>query len=421
MKLVFCLVIFLTLNQSIQANPSPKALTLEEFKSLVQTSSHRLRAMKLRKNAAKIAIDIEEQKKWPRLKAKGGYQHEENSKAREDFLTGSLEVSYDIIDLPTKYKAKKAQAELTLQKDRLAQKQYKIINETEVNFYRLLFLDKKLKALNDLINRTKSNLIAVKKRVRSGKSAKSDIISFELELTDLTTNKKTLQRERYIAKKKLLIDVHDAIKDFSPIGDLPHYHLEESHQSISSKINSSFAVKNMIAKSDNAKLLISSAKAKKYPKLGVAIEGGYFDPDFSLTKDRAQVEGRLYLTWDLFPGLLNTSEGKKSSKLALASLVEKEHSIHLLQDEIESVVNELKSIQDRVDTDLKKIKLSKRLYKAVLQEYRRGIKSNEDVKSASKAIYNSQVSDYEGRLSFVELVKGLESKLGSVIKVSKHK
>lgn len=421
MKILFCLIIFFTLNPSVHANTSPKTLTLEEFKNLVKTSSHRLRAMKLRKNAAKIAINIEKQKRWPRVKAKGGYQHEENSNSREDFFTGSLEVSYDILDLETKYKTKESQAELALHKNQFTQKQYEIINETEVNFYRLLFLDKKMMALKDLISRTKFNLIAVKKRVRSGKSANSDIISFELELTDLTTEKKTLQRERYIAKKKLLIDVHDAIKDFVPLGELPHYHLEETQQSISEKINGSFTVKNMIAKSENAQLLISSAKAKKYPKLGVAIEGGYFDPDFSLTKDRAQVEGRLYLTWDLFPALLNTSEGKKNSKLALASQVEKEHSIHLLQDEIESVINELKSIQDRVDTDLKKIKLSKRLYKAVLQEYRRGIKSNEDVKSASKAIYNSQVSDFEGRLSFVELVKGLESKLGSVIKVSKHK
>ena len=421
MRFFLCLITLLVLTLTAQASANPRALTLDEFKSLVQQSSHRLRAMKLRKNAAEIAIDVETQNLWPSLKAKGGYQYEKNSNTDEEFVTRSLELSYDIFDLHARYKVKEAQAEHSLQKLRFAHKQFQIESETEVNFYRLLFLDKKLVVLDEHIKRTDSQLSAVKKRVRSGKAAKSDVLSFELELTELATDRKSLQRERYVAKKRLLIDVHEMVKDFEPKGELPHYHLEETRASITKQISNSFPVRRKASQQQKAHLHLSTAKAKRLPKLGVTLEGGYLDPDFSIEPNRSQVEGRVHLTWNLFPDLLNSSERKKDSTLAKASEVEREHAVHVLHDEIESVVNELKSIQDRVDADFKKIGLAKRLYKEVTKEYRRGVKSNEDVKAASTAIYSSQVSDFEGRLAFVELVKGLESKLGHKIKVSSHK
>jgi outer membrane protein TolC len=120
--------------------------------------------------------------------------------------------------------------------------------------------------------------------------------------------------------------------------------------------------------------------------------------------------------WELFSGF----ESANHRKVAAAQLVKAKaeldnNRVHILS-RAEQLRNQLKSISSRLEFEQKNQKQIERFLKAVQDEYRRGFKNSNDLKSALELVLDTQINKGILRADYFEARAELQEILGIELK-----
>lgn len=258
------------------------------------------------------------------------------------------------------------------------------------------------------------NLETVKLRRSSGRISDADLIEFELFDSKLRQDLISLEIESSAAKAEL-----EAFSGYGPIQQLTT-NLEPMKLDLDS-IDLKSLLGSEKSKLQQDRLQVEAAQARK------SLTTGGFLPEVSLKATHGSLGLRettvspetafgITARWELFSGLETVNSRRVSSAQLAKAEAELESSQIQSLSRAEQLRNQLKGILARLDFENKNQKQIERFLKTVQDEYRRGVKNSNDLKSALELALETQINRALLRSDYFLARAELQEILGTELK-----
>ena len=281
-------------------------------------------------------------------------------------------------------------------------------------FYHYMFLERKSAIFKDERKRSIFHRDLVKKRFRSKLVTETDYLEFRLYLNKLNNIIESNELEKHSVFNEIFLTVgEESLDTFKINGELPHLHIEFKLEDIVKKVKESPHIKIR----DMAYLMAErDYKIKNggwYPKVNLKAEYGRLDEvETGVPSTETSSKVMLQFDWELF------SAGQTKSDISTAFLNKKKAEYIKSYSELNSVIKAqrsfklLKMLEKSIDEEEDNLKISKKLYRMTLAEYKKGIKDSGALLSSSKEISERESRIYELKFNYIlEKIK-LEKLLG---------
>lgn len=120
--------------------------------------------------------------------------------------------------------------------------------------------------------------------------------------------------------------------------------------------------------------------------------------------------------WELFSGFESSNNRKVASAQLVKAKAELNSNRIIALSRAEQLKNQLKSISTRIDFEQKNQKQIEKFLKAVQEEYKRGFKNSNDLKSAFELVLDTQVNRAILRADYFQSRAELQELLGIELK-----
>lgn len=298
-----------------------------------------------------------------------------------------------------------------LEKER-AQFNFKWI--TMAKYTKAQVMQENVEVYKKIIDSNLKAMDSIRLRKSSGRLSDADFIEFELFDSKLKQDLITYETDATAAVAELesfagIDSVSKLTTQLQPKPlNLDGLNLKELLESEKSKLNDS-------------KLKVESAEAKKKAATGdflpeVNLKATHGSMGIRETLDSPESTLGVTARWELFSGFESANDRKVASAQLAKAKAEFNNSRIIVLSRAEQLRSQLKSISSRIDFEQKNQKQIERFLKAVQEEYRRGFKNSNDLKSAFELVLETQINRALLRLDYFKARAELQEILGMELK-----
>jgi len=298
-----------------------------------------------------------------------------------------------------------------LEKDRL-EKNLKWI--AMAKYSKAQVMQENVQSYKNVIQSNLKNLETVKMRRSSGRLSDADFLEFELFDSKLKQDLIELETEAASALAEL-----EAFSGMSPIGEL-NSQLKPKRLSLD-ELNLKDLLSSERSKLNESRLKVEAAEARK------SLTTGGFLPEVNLKATHGSLGLRettvspetsfgITAKWELFSGLETVNDRRVASAQLAKAKAEYEGTKIYNLSRAEQLRSILKSIMARYDFEEKNQKNIDRFLKTVQDEYRRGVKNSNDLKSALELALETQLDKASLRANYFSARAELQEILGTELK-----
>lgn len=301
----------------------------------------------------------------------------------------------------------------------LRQGEFELGIEVEDLFFAHIATSSKYRNYGQALEINEKHRQMMRKRQASGMASQADIMEFELRDSYLRSEMKAIEQERQEAKIGLVRLMGADSFDFEPFGALPHAHLSQSRQVFLKRISeTSEQVRMASFRAVGAELGHKQARSAWFPTID--LETRYGRLPLELSQEAPSFQGTLLLKWEFFSGFETT--GKVAEAAARAARRDSEYRQKLLStmSDAEVSYSRLKSLEDRIHVEEGNEAKAGVYYRAVLDEYRRGLKNGADLRMAEDLLLQAKGRALDLRYRFVTDKLRLQRAIGFVIETKAH-
>jgi len=301
---------------------------------------------------------------------------------------------------------------------RLKRAEFNVGLEVERAFHAYLFKKLQIVVKKEAIRVNEAHRGMVGLRRRSGMASESDAAEFDIKgsvlESDLLLLEQDQEEERTHLKRLLGEEVGSSME---PVGELQHQHLKGSLNDLAKRIKSE-SESVQVSSRDVAIAAAESkvARARWMPRLDAEIYAGYLPWDLrQVGPGAAMVGGKLVAKIDLFSGFDTLNERREAEAKRLRAEAGLKQSILTSLSEMENAYRRIITVQKRVDLEERNEERSARYYKAVMSEYRRGIKNSADLRVAADMLSEATLRHQQYKFEFLNGRLDLEKALGGPV------
>ncbi len=314
-----------------------------------------------------------------------------------------------------------AQAKIQLEESRLAlishQKlQEDIERKISKLYYELLYLAESLHLKEQAIQINKNQMEMARKRKAAGLTSDLDVIEFEFRAATLASDLNLLGFDEDAKERELRqILGREAGPKIKVNGHLLRPKIPPS--SVESLLKSALESNpDLIQKESSAKI----SRLEKRSRLGQFLPQIDFEGRYGKLADDDEIYERnnnhvlmLKASIPIFTGLKNSSDLRESSEKLVRNEIAVAGQKNQLKLLIEQNLARSQSIQKRLDLEENNIQRAEKFYQMTIAEYRRGVRSSQDMAGAADRLFQAKQRNLEYRkeayLSGLELSELLGS------------
>jgi outer membrane protein TolC len=400
---------------------SPKRLSIEDVKRFAIANNFRIKAAEAEVRESKARTEQRRSNLYPKLSLVFGPEIREQDSGDTSVAMAFGEVNWNLF----RGSRDKIEIELSEISEQIAEStkrkaQFELELEIESVFYLYLNISDKIKFYEESLELNDKHRSLMKRKQSSGMASQADLMEFSLRDSYLRSEMSSLVQQREEAGLGLIRLMGPSIgKNFVPFGNIPHVHLSQTLNEFLERINSSSeGVKSASLQSAGGTVAIKAARSGWMPQIDGAVRYGSLSQDIAATAPALEVA--LQLRWEFFSGF--ETRGKIAEAVARADRLENEFKQKLLTAMTEAEISYLKllSIQDRVHVESGNLDRSNGYYRAVSDEYRRGLKNGYDLKSAEQYLLEAKIRAADFKYQFINTKNRLERDVGIFIQTKPH-
>lgn len=332
------------------------------------------------------------------------------------YLYGNLNLFRGFED---SYKSSIGDLEVDKASIRLSRAEFRVGLEVEQQFSRYLFtkfaIELKKRAWD--VNESQKKLAL--KRQDSGLIVDSDLMEFELRdsllQSDIASLEQELEAARVALKRLLGEEVGNKIE---PSGDLKHWHLKNTLAELT-KLLQEQSEPVLIAQKDLAiaEYELKLSGSKWMPEIDVETKAGYLSIEERPADGGTAFRGMVLAKFDLFSGFDTINQRREGEAKKLKLEAQLKNVSLTTSSEIETLFRKIKAIEARVHLEEQNETRAKKYHKAVIAEYKRGVRNSADVRLAAELLFDSGLRRENFKYEFLTHKLDLERILGGSIAV----
>lgn len=398
-------------------------VTLEQAKKFAIDNNFKIKALKNSVKAADSSIEVARSNFMPKVGVAAGGETESEGTTRESAALGYAYANLNV------FNGLSDQAALVIAKTKfeeaeklLSQNILKLEIEIETLFYRYIFMREQFNTLNKSLKLNDVHQKLVKKQKASGIATDSDVMEFSLNDALLKSELVSIEQELNEIKLELTRLLGPEIGPaFEPIGKIPHFHINEKLSDLFTMMqNGSLGVAISSLKLKEAKYKERVYRAEWLPKIDLELKAGYLPIDERPTNNRASFSGAILAKWEFFSGFGTKARTNRATYERMKQEYELKHDVLDSMTSVERFYKNLLSIEKRVDLEEKNEDKAQRLYKSILSEYKRGVKTSGDVRGAEETLRDAVLRFEKFKLDYILSKLKLESVLSKRLKMIRY-
>ena len=415
---MFALILLLSL---IAGAEDVKVLSLGDIKRYAINHNFALKAEGAGVEEVKAQLGQRRSAFFPRMALVAGPEMENDRLTKRSNTMGYMEGSWNLFrGAADRIQVDAAQLNVKIAESGFRRAQFELELEVEDLFYRHLSQSASVQFYTEAIELNDRHRQLLRRKRESGMASQADMMEFELRDSYLRSELAQIQQMREEARIGLTRLMGPDIGFFEPQGALPHVHLKAPLKVFMGRINTtSDVVKAAALRSATGALDSKMARSAWFPTVDLISRYGNLPQDLELQNPAFQAA--LMLRWEFFSGFETTA--KVAETKARANRLENEFRAKLLSamSEAEVSYTRLLSLQERVHVEERNQKNASSYYRAVLDEYRRGVKNGVDLKVAEEAFLVAKTRALDFRYRFLSDKIQLERAVGLMIETEVHK
>jgi multidrug efflux system outer membrane protein len=298
--------------------------------------------------------------------------------------------------------------------------QFELELEIESLFYLHLNVTTKIKFYEESLELNEKHRQMMKRKQSSGLASQADLMEFALRESYLRSEISSLIQQREEARLGMVRLMGPNVgSNFQPYGTVPHVHLKQPLNQFLDRVNStSEGVKAASLLAASGAIAVKGSRSGWMPRIDATARYGSLSQDIAQTAPA--LDASLVLRWEFFSGF--ETRAKIAEAQARADRLDNEFKQKLLSTMTEAEVSYLKlgSIQERVHVEEGNEERANGYYRAVLDEYRRGLKNGYDLKNAEQYLLEAKVRAADFTYSFISTKNRLERDVGIFIETQPH-
>lgn len=355
----------------------------------------------------------------PKIGIAGGGDTQIASTGTQNSLLGYTYGEYNLFNgFEDTYQSEIASLATEKSEIRLKRAEFRIGLDVERVFHTYIFKKKTLELKNEALklNENHKQMAALKRR--SGLSADSDVMEFDIRESTLRSDIALLEQELDETRnnlKKLLGD--EVGSKVEPIGVLQHQHLKSSLSDLTNRLKNEsesvqIAIKDLAVSSLENKI----AGAKWLPKIDLEVAAGYLPWDLrQVPAGSPMFGGKIVAKLDLFSGFDTLYERRETEANRLKQDAELKQSILTAITDTQNAFRRIHAIQQRVDLEEENQARARKYYASVMSEYRRGVKNSADLRVAADSVFDTELRRESYKYDFLNSRIDLERALGGKV------
>lgn len=405
---------------SLITKDSAKKMSLSDITEYAVSNNLFVRAKQKELDAARGEVTSSRSVYFPTLGVAGGYDQKTKPSGTDNANVGYVYSNWNLFNGFRDYheveaatlKAEKLETELEIEK-------FKVALEVEKTFHLFLYKQALAKVKERAISLNDGHLKFVQRSKSAGLSSTSDLMEFQIKASILESDKAMLEQEIEEARIRLKTLVGEEIAGgIQPVGDLQHQHLKGSLMTYIDQVKDKGTTIKLATKESQ----IAEEQAKKWksgwlPRVDFEAQMGQLALDDMTEKGKTHSKYLILAKFDLFNGFGSQAEYRTSVANRSKADLDLQGAILNSVATMEVKYRKLKTIEQRVDIEDKNKERSEAFYKAVLAEYRRGIKNAMDLSVASENLATTLERRIQYKYDFIAERLELEQALGTRVAV----
>lgn len=406
MKSNFALSILLSISPifALAHHPNEGPLTLDELQMEAHRNNREIKAAEQNSLSSESLANERKSSFMPQVSIEGGpmsarFDEEKNSgtavygKAEWNLYSGGKDYA----------ELKKAETERDLEKRKLESVKARVSREVSRLYYEMLYLLESIAIKEQALQMNQEQMKLAQAKRNSGLTSQADVLEFELRESTLHSDLKLLQQQRAATARELsyLIGVTESPEALSVKG-----HLETETLGIDkTKALHHFAAGNLEILEAHTQAQIASqekniARSSFLPKLDLEAQYGRLANEERVFDQSNNYRFFLKLNIPLFSGLGSYYDFSASQSRSAQKEIELQSVQTRVRSELEGLLSELSSIDERIRLEEKNLMRSENYYKMTIAEYKRGVKNSPDVVGASERIIEAKIRNLEFRKDY---------------------
>jgi len=272
-------------------------------------------------------------------------------------------------------------------------------------FYTVILLEKKMKNLQEMLSLFQDRYRELEKRVRLGKSRKSELLSVESQILSLQAQQEALAGDINSARELLMFFIGSHQVPFVLVDELPEIDEAPSEEELMSKLNLKPDILAMREDVESRRFSLKMAKRSLLPT--VSLMADYYVQRVGFQEP---IDWDIFLTLDV--PIFQGGSGVAGVNYASHRLKEAEfnHRYYIKQreTEIKRKLWELKGAIASKKVLRESYHKAEEVYKLNVNEYRLGLVNNLEVLQAMNSMLESKtnldIASVETRLLYIELM-----------------
>jgi outer membrane protein len=388
---------------------TPIEIRFENLKTLIEKQNSNIQSAQLELQASKERTRGLSQTFLPQLEVYGSH---------ESFKTGvnpnELQPSFGAELKMNVFKGGRDQIDSKIKKLEYERKAI-LFQETKADeleearkvFWKIVYLQEKMRLLNDAIDINFQNLKSAARRIRSGVATESDRVEFEMKAVELKREflQTELSRDNQIRDFSILLsfDISQKIYFTQKLEHSHDYENQLNHEVKDHEFR--YKSKQLLAQQEELKSI--SQKRTLWPELEVFAAYNEYNqriesagPDSNSNMRKESVYG-LRMKIDFGNVIDSANEARAQALDSKAELKKAEFKKQQVEFHVENEMAELHFLHDQIHDAEENIVRAEKYYKLTQSEYSRGVKNSPDVLGASEKLL-------QNRLKRIEIVKDFQ-------------
>lgn len=399
-KYVFQILVLSSLSPSVtQAQNSARAISYLDLNSLVKEQNQDVEISKLEKDLASERTGYFERSFFPTLNVYTSQEQfkkgQESEKVQPQY---GAELSLNIFNSgKDKIEDEIRVLELEKKQNEFKKVYYEQLSLARQQYWNIIFIQEKIKLLQQMLDINTRNLAGAEKRIRAGVATETDRIEFQMKYIELKQNISNEQLQLNTLKNdfKAKYNLNETILTFTdPLAHEHNFEVEIEH----SHNDHSFLYKLNELQARTTELSAEKQKREWWPKIDLFAaynQHNQLEEDSPRELDRKESVVGLRLSLNLSSGLEGRAEARALKKEVAVSHIKKHFEQRMIHSHIENEVSELRLMHDLVHESEKLMSLASKYYKITQDEYARGVKNSPDVLGAAEKLFSSKLSHIE--------------------------
>ncbi len=426
MKMRSVLMLFLGLSQVLHSSPSHSSQTgtvgLEDAKKFAVEHNYEVTALRKTLEEAKAVVGRVRSSYYPKLGVAGGADNQIDSHNSESAVIGYAYGNINVFNgFSDSYRSQIASLEAEKAEVRLNRTEFRVGLDVENIFHLYIFTKGKLDLKNEALTLNNELRKLAKQKRGAGMTGESDVMDFDLRDAILRSDIVLVQQELESARANLRRLLGEEIgAKIEPIGKLQHQHIKGSLMDYIKKMNE--RSEQVLIAGRNASIASVQSKtwtSKWLPKFDIEAKAGYLPLIERPQQGGASLSLMGIIKLELFSGFDAVWEKREGEAKRLKTEAELKNAILTSVTQMDIAYRKLKVVQERVDLEEKNLDRAEKYYRAVMSEYKRGIKNSIDLKQAAEVLYETKLRRENYKYEFLSDRIELEKSLGASVETEK--